>query len=232
LPVPLIINNITYQYPRLGDENWGQDATNWAVGITQLVNSIDTLVTTTIGSGVYTFTDSVGVTNPPLRFQNNLTTGLYLANTNTIGFAANATSVGTVDSTGLWTLDTLSVTNNTTLTTVDVDQINANGYVVDALASATLTDNTSGTVFQFAVADNKNIIVEYSLTRSTGKETGQIIMSSNGTTVQVSGQASTLVDCGVSFSGDVNSGNIRLLYTTTSTGSNATMKYVTKRWND
>jgi len=57
-------------------------------------------------------------------------------------------------------------------------------------------------------------------------------MSSNGTTVQVSGQASTLVDCGVSFSGDVDSGNIRLLYTTTSTGSNATMKYVTKRWND
>ena len=33
--VPLLVNGITYQYPELDDEGWGNVATNWAVAITQ-----------------------------------------------------------------------------------------------------------------------------------------------------------------------------------------------------
>lgn len=35
MAVLLIINGVTYNYPQLTDEGWGNDATNWAVAITQ-----------------------------------------------------------------------------------------------------------------------------------------------------------------------------------------------------
>lgn len=231
MPIPLTLNNVTYQYPKLGDENWGQDATNWAVGITQLVNSIDTLISNTISAGLFELADGSAAT-PSLRFQNSLTTGIYRFGSNSIGFSNNGVSSGNISSSGLWSLNSLSVSGSTTLTSVNVDQINANGYILDEQLTTTLLNNTTDNVFTFPIASNKNFIVDYSLTRSTGKETGQILMSTDGTNVQVSGNASTVVDCGVSFSGDINAGNVRLRYTTTNTGSNATMKYVVKRWND
>lgn len=231
MPIPLTINGVKYQYPKLGDESWGQDATNWAIGTTQIINSIDTLINNTIVAGLFELADGSAAT-PSLRFQNNLTTGLYRAGSNTIGFSTNGSSVGTVNASGLWSLNSLSVSGNTSVTTLTLTELNANGYYLDEQLSASLTDNTVGTVLQFPVASTKNIIVDYSITRGTGKETGQIILSTDGTNVQVSGQASTVVDCGVSFSGDINTGNVRLRYTTTSTGTNATMKYLVKRWND
>jgi len=39
-------------------------------------------------------------------------------------------------------------------------------------------------------------------------------------------------DSGVEFNTDINSGDIRLLYTTTNSGSDATMKYSIKRWSN
>ena len=231
MPIPLTLNNVTYQYPKLGDENWGQDATNWAVGITQLVNSIDTLISNTISAGLFELADGSAAT-PSLRFQNSLATGIYRFASNSIGFSNNGVSSGNINSSGLWSLNSLSVSGSTTLTSVNVDQINANGYILDEQLTVTLLNNTTDSIFTFPIASNKNFIVDYSLTRSTGKETGQILMSTDGTNVQVSGNASTVVDCGVSFSGDINAGNVRLRYTTTNTGSNATMKYVVKRWND
>jgi hypothetical protein len=289
LPIPLSLNGVTYQYPRLGDENWGQDATNWAVGITQLVNSIDTLINNTIASGIYELANGSAAT-PSLRFQSSLTTGIYRSAADTLGFTSagvqsgqisstgqlqwisgtaaapsftfindpdtgiyngtpnqlsfttNGAAAGNIDSTGLWTLNALSVTGTATLptanvttlnvTTANVDQINANGYILDEQTTVTLLNFSTGNVFTFPVASNKNFIVDYSLVRATGKETGQLIISSDGTTVQVAGNASTVVDCGVSFEGDVNSGNVRLRYSTTNTGTDVTMRYVVKRWND
>lgn len=247
MPVPLTLNGVTYQYPRLGDENWGQDATNWAIGITQLVNSIDTLINNTIATGFFELADG-SPTIPSLRFQNSLTTGLYRAGANTIGFSTNGTAVGSINASGLWNLNSLQVTGSSTLAgasatslnvsgsstlgSVSLTELSANGYVLEQLNTVTLLNNTTDNVFTYPVANNKNFIIDFSLTRNTGKETGQILMSTDGTTVQVSGNCSTVVDCGVSFSGDINSGNVRLRYTTTNTGFNATMKYVVKRWND
>ena len=185
MPIPLTINGVTYQYPRLGDENWGQDATNWAVGATQSINSIETLINNSIVAGIFELADGSPST-PSLRFQNSLTTGLYRAGSNIMGFTVNGSSVGTVNSSGFNIL---------------VNQLNANGYYLDQQNSAVLADNTTGTVFQFSLASTKNIVVDYSITRGAGKETGQIILSTDGTNAQVSGQASTVVDCGVSFSG-------------------------------
>lgn len=558
MPIPLIVNGVTYQYPKLGDENWGQDATNWAIGITQLVNSIDTLINNTIVVGLFELADGSAGT-PSLRFQNSLTTGIYRAGSNILSFSSSGTQSGQISATGRlqWTdgslaspalsfisdtdtgiyrpganqlalvtggalalsidasqnvsiaqdlsvlgdlivsgsisLNNVTVTGNTTVGDADTDTLNiiaelisnispdvtntydlgltskrwrdiyasrnvyslrslngdgtagapsisfendldtgiysaggngvnvsagggqvagftsaglrlvagsaalpaysflldtdtglynsaantlalatagiagltldanqlvtigaaggiqthsilgnatltfptagsravfqiahtdtANpashaalqltspgassgdpyiqflintvqnwsagvdnsdsdkwkisasstlgsndylsittgglvtlgllggsqihrvngalelassaslGFTQDPLKESTLLDNSTGDVFVLLLA-NSNIIVDYSIVRGTGKETGQLIMSSDGTNVQVSGNSSAVVDCGVSFSGDINAGNIRLRYTTTSTGSNATMRYSTKRWGD
>lgn len=285
MSVPLTYNGITYQYPNSGNENWGQDATNWAVATTQLLNSLNTIVTNTIASGVFEIADGAAGT-PSIRFQNSLTTGIYRASADTLafsssgvqagqisssgqlqwtsqsaaspsfsfisdpntgiynpsadvlGFATNGASVGSVNSAGLWSLSSasiagsLNVGGSTVLAAASSTQLSLGAYTIDALQTVTLTDNTIGNVFSFAVASNKNFIVDYSIVRSAGKESGQIFISTDGTNVQVSGNCSTVVDCGVSFSGDINSGNVRLRYTTTSTGSDAAMKYVVKRWND
>ena len=57
-------------------------------------------------------------------------------------------------------------------------------------------------------------------------------ITSDGSSVAITKTNSFLGASGVDFNADINTGNIRLLYTTTSTGSDATMKYFTKRWSN
>lgn len=100
MPVILTVNGVNYNYPKLGDENWGQDATNWAVGITQLVNAIDTLLTNTITAGIFEFADGSAAT-PSGRFQNSLATGFYRVSSNVFGFTAAGVAAGQISSSGL-----------------------------------------------------------------------------------------------------------------------------------
>lgn len=100
MPVTITVNGVNYNYPKLGDENWGQDATNWAIGITQLVNSIDTLIQNTIVSGIFELADASAAT-PALRFQNSLTTGIYRVSPDILGFSAAGVAAGQISTTGL-----------------------------------------------------------------------------------------------------------------------------------
>lgn len=100
MPITLTVNGVNYNYPKLGDENWGQDATNWAVGVTQLVNSIDTLINNTIISGIFELADATANT-PALRFQNSLQTGIYRVSADTLGFSAAGVAAGQISSGGL-----------------------------------------------------------------------------------------------------------------------------------
>ena len=101
------------------------------------------------------------------------------------------------------------------------------------LASVTLTDNTvSPTAAGIAVAaTNTAVIIEYSLKRGSANiECGTLWMVNDGTSADVSGGTGYLGTLGVTFTADVNAGNVRLLYTTTSTGTNVTMRYTLKYW--
>jgi hypothetical protein len=40
LSVPLIINGVTYDYPTTGDQLWGDNATDWAVAVTNELNNL------------------------------------------------------------------------------------------------------------------------------------------------------------------------------------------------
>ena len=113
----------------------------------------------------------------------------------------------------------------------------ANGtdyWELASLKTVTLVDNTvNGVVFSVNVTGSENWTLDYSLTRDAGvKETGQIYVTSDGTNASATTSSAFLGASGVEFSADVDSGNIRLLYTTTSNGTDAVLKFISKRWSN
>lgn len=109
------------------------------------------------------------------------------------------------------------------------------GYVDDAegLTSVTLNDNTvSNTlVASWAHASFSSIFIHYSLSRGAGiRESGILMITTDGTTAVLSRSGPALGANGVVFDADISGANVRLLYTTSSTGTNATMKYKLLKW--
>jgi hypothetical protein len=109
----------------------------------------------------------------------------------------------------------------------------ANYFEQSALITSTLADaTTNGTVFSVAYAGSQNQIVEYSVIRGSAKEVGTINLTTDGTNVGISVDGSSTAPTGVSFSAVISGSNLILQYTTTSTGSAATMMYNVRRWSD
>jgi hypothetical protein len=99
------------------------------------------------------------------------------------------------------------------------------------LTTVTLTDNTTDGVAIALDDANTSVIIEYSASRgATNLEVGHIYMTHDGSNVDVSPVGADLGTTGLTFSGDLDSGNVRLLYTTTSTGTDVTFKYKLHKW--
>jgi hypothetical protein len=104
---------------------------------------------------------------------------------------------------------------------------------VEALTSKALEDNTNDAeVATWAHASFDNIKVDYSIKRgSANKQSGRIEIVTDGTSAAIAeGGIASLGTLGVTFTVDVSGTDVRLLYTTTSTGSAATMKYRVQKW--
>lgn len=112
------------------------------------------------------------------------------------------------------------------------DGVSGDFWELGSIKTSTLTDNTVDSVFEVNVTGSENIIVCYSIARGTSKETGELYITSDGTDATVTRTNTYIGDVGVSFTADVSSGDLRLRYDTTSTGSDATMKYFLKRWSN
>jgi hypothetical protein len=109
----------------------------------------------------------------------------------------------------------------------------SNYWELGSMQTATLADNSTGTIFSVGATGSENIIVHYSTIRSGIKDTGFLIISQNDTTAEVSQMGGKLgADSGIAFSVAITSGNLVLSYTTTSMGVGATMKYFIERWSD
>lgn len=113
--------------------------------------------------------------------------------------------------------------------------VGVNAYLADveALTSVTLTDNTAvaTNVAQWAHASFDFIQVAYSLARGAGnRETGTIYIATDGSTASVALSAASMGTLGTTFTVDISGANVRLRYTTTSTGTNVTMKYKLQKW--
>lgn len=119
--------------------------------------------------------------------------------------------------------------------TIDGRDISEDGETLDGIAgqtSVTLADNTTnGVIAAFTLTEEDTIHLRYSIKRGSAKEAGMITLMGGATAamaqggiVQIGGSA------GVSISADISGGTVRLLYTTTNTGSDATFKYQQVKW--
>lgn len=108
-------------------------------------------------------------------------------------------------------------------------------YLDDAegLTTVALADNqaSAADVATWAHASFSAIHMTYSLSRGAGiRETGVIMISTDGTTATVSREGAPVGSNGITFTADVSGANVRLRYTSTSTGTGATMKYKLLKW--
>ena len=113
--------------------------------------------------------------------------------------------------------------------TVVAEDLADDGGIPGALSGRldqSLADNATTNITLGAIADITAAFIDYHCIRSTDTEWGQIqvVLLQDGSTVEVfkdqhwpSGQSS----CGLTISGDVSGGNLRLVITTSSTGSAA-----------
>lgn len=102
---------------------------------------------------------------------------------------------------------------------------------VEALTSVTLTDNTAGQVAaSWAVASFNAVQLQYSIKRATAFETGLILLTNDATNAAIAQSAASLGTLGVTLTVDISAGSMRLLSTTTSTGTAATLKYKVNKW--
>lgn len=108
-----------------------------------------------------------------------------------------------------------------------------NYFEQSSLNISTLTDNTTnGSVFTVGYTGSENIVVEFSLARGGSKEIGTLFITTDGASVAIASAGAALAALGVSFSGAISGSDLILQYTTTSTGSDATIKYNLRRWSD
>lgn len=102
-----------------------------------------------------------------------------------------------------------------------------------SVTTSTLVDaTTNGTVFTVTYAGSENMIIDFSLVRGTARETGTMYITTDGTNVSLAMDSAYINTSGVSFSGSISAGNFNLLYTTTATGNNATLKSMVRRWSN
>jgi hypothetical protein len=164
--------------------------------------------------------------------------GIDLVNLSTTQSLSNKTLLAPIIDnptfSGLPTLVGVTITNAIINTSTVPNSLGFGAAQFDALVTTTLLDNQSVAVsaFSFVLPGNENIVVEYSINRNGNKEIGQMFITTDGITAQVAPGSLNLVTTGIIFTADVNAGTIRLLYTSTSTGFPAIMKYITRRWAD
>ena len=109
----------------------------------------------------------------------------------------------------------------------------ADYWELNSLVTSTLTDNTTGNVFNVTATGSEFIFVFYGITRNGLFKSGVLNIVQDNTSASVNSFDNELAGTlGVTFTADINTGNLRLRYTTTSTGNNATMKYFIIRFSN
>lgn len=109
MSVPLVVNGVSFNYPVVGDENWGPDATGWASAVTtgmlqkaggSFTLTADVNFGTSFGLIAQYFRAQNGSsTIPSFAFNSDTDTGLYRVGANRIGFAANGSQIAEINTT-------------------------------------------------------------------------------------------------------------------------------------
>jgi len=100
-----------------------------------------------------------------------------------------------------------------------------------ALRTDTLLDNqVGGVAFQYDAGDYPFAIIEYSIQRDINFRVGRLLVATDGTTTSLTDDETEVGLTGIVFSADISGGNVRILYTSSATGDDATMKWSARRW--
>jgi len=113
-------------------------------------------------------------------------------------------------------------------------QFNSGGkyHEISAPRDLSLIASTTDNVLSIPFLNNDNLILNYSLKRGVNKQTGQLLVTSNGITAAVSDVSAQVGACGVSFSADIVGLNLRVRYTADGSGGSTAMTYSVMSWSD
>lgn len=109
------------------------------------------------------------------------------------------------------------------------------GYLNDVvpLTQVALNDNqvSAANIFTYSASSFESSVIEYSISRGSGnREVGRLMVATDGTSVNMSQDQNILGTIGVTLSADISGGNVRIRYTSTSTGTAPTFNYIQRRW--
>jgi hypothetical protein len=103
----------------------------------------------------------------------------------------------------------------------------------EALTSVTLADNqvSATTIASWNKSNYDAISIEYSVKRGTSnKEKGMIQLIHDGSSASIAVSGASIGSTGITFSATISGSNLILQYTSTSTGTAATLKYKVQKW--
>ncbi len=116
-------------------------------------------------------------------------------------------------------------------------QMSLNSNQPIALGPITLLDgsNNASTNISYSTSLYSTVFIEYSIVRGVARRVGKIIMVTNGVTVDfddngVDLNPPILGTVGITWSAAIIDGAATLTYSTTTTGSNATLTYIETKW--
>lgn len=112
-------------------------------------------------------------------------------------------------------------------------ELDLNGLKTEVLSSAiTLNDNqtSAANLFTLDATTINHAIIEYSIIRGTAYRTGRLLIVSDGTTTGESSDHVETSDPGVTITTDISGSDLRVRYTSTSTGQSGTFKYSVRKW--
>jgi hypothetical protein len=105
-------------------------------------------------------------------------------------------------------------------------------WELSAIQQATLTDNSSGTIFSVTALGSENMLVDFSISRGGIKEVSTLWLTNDSVNAFLATGGTAGSDTGITFSAAIVGPDVVLSYLTTSTGASANMKYTVKRWSD
>lgn len=120
------------------------------------------------------------------------------------------------------------------VTTANASAAEVNWLVdTESLQQLALNDNqaSAATIDSWAHASYDSFIVKYSLKRgASNKETGILMIATDGTSASIAQSASSLGTLGVTFSVDISGADVRLRYTSSATGTAPTISWRIEKW--
>lgn len=87
-------------------------------------------------------------------------------------------------------------------------------------------------ISEFNVLGSEYSFVEYSISRGTSRESGMLIITSDGSDVGFTQFGANISLTGVTLDVDVLGGKLRILYTSDNSGSSGEMKFNIRRWSN